>query len=410
MANNPRKFSEKIALQKQKQAEGTAEFEKIMKEVSAATSKQDEMYYNQHINDGGVSPSSSMPVNRESRVTGRSVGVGPMRRPSDRKVDRSPYSSGNIAYLSPPSDSYWRRASSDSAIHQSLIQTTDKHHGSHSPISLSPTAHRRSPHINSNLEHRHSLSKSINRNSSNVDIRQVSPSCSPRLPCVNPYPSPHDNSLSNSVGNNTGSLPDLTSVHFSPAQLEKENEHSSSPFSSSPLTTSPTTLSPTSMPNRYQYSPAHSPSDSNTYSPTHISSNARRDGFDQYRSPQGQTSHLSFTNLPLHVQQSNNIKDSNISNNNIHGSHGHLSSIGIAAGNLTEYRNPQNRPSPGSSPGLLPSIPLNETNPSAPCSPIPQNINNSNRWTIQRQNIFRICRQHKIALTLYNSMRLLTHK
>lgn len=46
-----------------------------------------------------------------------------MRRPSDRRVDRSPYSSGNIAYLSPPSDSFWRRASSDSAIHQSLIQT-----------------------------------------------------------------------------------------------------------------------------------------------------------------------------------------------------------------------------------------------------------------------------------------------
>lgn len=53
---------------------------------------------------------------------GRSVGVGPMRRPGDRKIDTSPYSSGNIAYLSPPSDSNWRRTSSDSAIHQSLMQ------------------------------------------------------------------------------------------------------------------------------------------------------------------------------------------------------------------------------------------------------------------------------------------------
>lgn len=39
MATNPRKFSEKIALHHQKQAEETAAFEKIMREVSDATSK-----------------------------------------------------------------------------------------------------------------------------------------------------------------------------------------------------------------------------------------------------------------------------------------------------------------------------------------------------------------------------------
>lgn len=55
-----------------------------------------------------------------STFTGRSVGVGPMRRPGDRKIDTSPYSSGNVAYLSPPNE--WRRTSSDSAIHQSLSQ------------------------------------------------------------------------------------------------------------------------------------------------------------------------------------------------------------------------------------------------------------------------------------------------
>lgn len=36
---NPRKFSEKIALHNQKQAEETAEFERIMREVSDVTSK-----------------------------------------------------------------------------------------------------------------------------------------------------------------------------------------------------------------------------------------------------------------------------------------------------------------------------------------------------------------------------------
>lgn len=36
---NPRKFSEKIALHNQKQAEETAEFEKIMREVQGVTTK-----------------------------------------------------------------------------------------------------------------------------------------------------------------------------------------------------------------------------------------------------------------------------------------------------------------------------------------------------------------------------------
>lgn len=36
---NPRKFSEKIALLNQKEAEGNAEFERIMREVSEVSSK-----------------------------------------------------------------------------------------------------------------------------------------------------------------------------------------------------------------------------------------------------------------------------------------------------------------------------------------------------------------------------------
>ncbi|XP_037917155.1 CREB-regulated transcription coactivator 3 isoform X2 [Hermetia illucens] len=399
---NPRKFSEKIALQKQKQAEGTAEFEKIMREVSDATSKQDDPNYSQRFAESGIqnktnnSASPSINVSRESR--GRSVGLGPMRRPSERKNDRSPYGSSTTAYLSPPNDSYWRRASSDSAIHQSLIQTPEKHHGSHSPISLSPTAQRRAVHINQNTDSRHFLNNSGSRHLSNVDVRQTSPVSLSRVPSVNPYPSSHDGSLSTPIGNNTGSLPDLTSVHFAPplnTPLDKEQEHSSSPYSSSPITTSPTALSPTSMPNRYQYSPAHSPSDSNTYSPTHFSSNARQNfltvpgshnsthhfsskegQFDNLYNPSdiGQTTHLSFTNLPGLIH----VRNSNISNNNVlHSSHGNLTSIGMAPANMTEYRNPQCRPSPGSSPGLIPNIPTSDSNPSAPCSPVPQNPSSS---------------------------------
>lgn len=43
---NPRKFSEKIALHNQKQAEETAAFEKIMREVSVATNVKVGFIYN----------------------------------------------------------------------------------------------------------------------------------------------------------------------------------------------------------------------------------------------------------------------------------------------------------------------------------------------------------------------------
>jgi hypothetical protein len=42
---NPRKFSEKIALHNQKQAEETAAFEAIMKEVNSATRPVSEKIY-----------------------------------------------------------------------------------------------------------------------------------------------------------------------------------------------------------------------------------------------------------------------------------------------------------------------------------------------------------------------------
>lgn len=50
------------------------------------------------------------------------------------------------------------------------------------------------------------------------------------------HPSAHDNSIVQiPIGNNTGSLPDLTSVHFpSPLHtpIDQEHDHSSSPYSS----------------------------------------------------------------------------------------------------------------------------------------------------------------------------------
>ncbi|KAG5876908.1 hypothetical protein JTB14_001192 [Gonioctena quinquepunctata] len=150
---NPRKFSEKIARHNQRQAEETAAFENIMKEVNQVKTNvapdRDSDKNTLHINTalgafrGGSLPnvSTGVPIvkfpqqNCDSsakdeashpsrvmsfRVEGRSrtrSQSGPMRRHHDRKADTSPYG----AYLS-PIDTGWVRTKSDSALHQSAMQ------------------------------------------------------------------------------------------------------------------------------------------------------------------------------------------------------------------------------------------------------------------------------------------------
>ncbi|XP_075747775.1 uncharacterized protein LOC119159495 isoform X7 [Rhipicephalus microplus] len=177
---NPRKFSEKIALHNQKQAEETAAFEQIMREVMGATrnnhgqenmqgyaTSYDSSYIQQAANGAyskhqlSISPSlgayrgGSLPnVNQmsggpahsidlqgalshlEDMRQGREASAVLPDRPHvrergrhataphkgrqmafDKRADVSPYSSS--LYLSPPPDSSWRRTNSDSALHQS---------------------------------------------------------------------------------------------------------------------------------------------------------------------------------------------------------------------------------------------------------------------------------------------------
>lgn len=69
-------------------------------------------------------PDRAPPYNRhEGRSRDRTQG-GPIRRPHDRRLDTSPYSSGNIntSFLTLPPDTGWRRTNSDSALHQSTMQ------------------------------------------------------------------------------------------------------------------------------------------------------------------------------------------------------------------------------------------------------------------------------------------------
>ncbi|KAK9296161.1 hypothetical protein QLX08_009752 [Tetragonisca angustula] len=201
---NPRKFSDKIALHKQKEAQERAAFEAIMREVSDVTSRTalsnlEEMQHN------------SMVYRNNER--GRSMGVGPMRsRPMEKRHDTSPYS--GVPYLSPPPPDTWRRTNSDSALHQSANEACQ---------SATTIPHRRDQHAISG-------SGSDNRDLHYGFIERPRSSCEiPRVPGSNIDPSSQPPGQQIPIGN-TRSLPDL--VHF---PSDQEDHSSSTPFSNNHL-------------------------------------------------------------------------------------------------------------------------------------------------------------------------------
>lgn len=160
-SNNPRKFSEKIALHNQKQAEETAAFEEVMKDLSLTRAARLQLQKSQYLQlgpsrgqyYGGSLPnvnqigsgtvdlpfqtpfqSSGLDTSRTTRHHGLVDRVyrergrlgSPHRRPLSvdkhgRQVDSCPY---GTVYLSPPADTSWRRTNSDSALHQSTMTPT----------------------------------------------------------------------------------------------------------------------------------------------------------------------------------------------------------------------------------------------------------------------------------------------
>ncbi|XP_016143630.1 CREB-regulated transcription coactivator 1-like [Sinocyclocheilus grahami] len=153
-SNNPRKFSEKIALHNQKQAEETAAFEEVMKDLSITRAARLQLQKTQYLQlgqnraqcYGGSLPNVNqignsntdlpfqttvLDTSRTSRHHGlvdrvyrdRNRIASPHRRPLSvdkhgRQIDSCPYGS---VYLSPPPDTSWRRTNSDSALHQSAV-------------------------------------------------------------------------------------------------------------------------------------------------------------------------------------------------------------------------------------------------------------------------------------------------
>ncbi|XP_066156703.1 CREB-regulated transcription coactivator 1-like isoform X6 [Euwallacea fornicatus] len=250
---NPRKFSEKIALHTHRQAEETAAFEKIMKEVSDVKPNEE--------------PPQSRMVNASARQSRTRSPGGPIRSSRDRKP--SPYSTAG-PYLSPPSDTGWRRTHSDSALHQSTMQGMN--------MERSDPSQRVS----------WGVLPIMNGPERNPDGRPRSSCDIPRVPGIHIYPSTHDPGMVQiPIGNNTGSLPDLTNMDFtSPIHVPIDQEQDNgSPYSSSPINTSPSTLSPTSMMagvrthnNRFNFTPPVSQPLSNHLS---VPSNNRYSRFQQ---------------------------------------------------------------------------------------------------------------------------------
>ncbi|XP_025158337.1 CREB-regulated transcription coactivator 1 isoform X8 [Harpegnathos saltator] len=407
---NPRKFSEKIALLNQKQAQETAAFEAIMREVSDVTSRVASASssvgasptgsgvpetplsvksagasppqssgkhlhinlgnqfraggslpnVNNNANCGGDAKEHSSPhtgaihsidlktalsnleeMQHNSMVyrsdnRSRSMGVGPMRsRPMEKRHDTSPYS--GVPYLSPPPPDTWRRTNSDSALHQSANEACQ---------STSAIPHRRGSDA---YQHAMTGSGSDNRDSHHSFIERPRSSCEmPRVPGINIYPSSQPPGQQIPIGNNTGSLPDLSNVHFpSPIHtpLDQEDHSSSTPFSNGVALENSTSTSQQDL-QSYPQQPAptatsHSPTSHYIYQQPHSPVPPQ--------SPKTSQSQQQQQQQQQHQQPPQQLNS------------------------LGSYRSTQsvNRPSPQSSPSLtVQGSPLSySNNPSAPSSP-----------------------------------------
>ncbi|XP_020864589.1 CREB-regulated transcription coactivator 1 isoform X4 [Phascolarctos cinereus] len=288
-SNNPRKFSEKIALHNQKQAEETAAFEEVMKDLSLTRAARLQLQKTQYLQlgqsrgqyYGGSLPnvnqigSSSMDLPfQRSGILGETLGAAPVsltpfqssgldtsrttrhhglvdrvyrdrnrlgsphRRPLSvdkhgRQVDSCPY---GTVYLSPPSDTSWRRTNSDSALHQSTMTPAqqDAFAGGSQDIQQKRVLLLTVPGMEEAAsETDKNLSKQVWDSKKTGSSRPKS--C--EVPGINIFPSTdqeNTTTLIPATHNTGGSLPDLTNIHFpSPLPTPLDPEESTFPALSS---------------------------------------------------------------------------------------------------------------------------------------------------------------------------------
>ncbi|XP_068591008.1 CREB-regulated transcription coactivator 1b isoform X2 [Cebidichthys violaceus] len=245
-SNNPRKFSEKIALHNQKQAEETAAFEEVMKDLNITRAARLQLQKTQYLQlgqnrgqyYGGSLPNvnqigngnidlpfqnSVLDTSRTTRHHGlvervyrdRNRITSPHRRPLSvdkhgRQIDSCPYSS---VYLSPPPDTSWRRTNSDSALHQSAMNPKPQEVFAGGSQELQPKRVPGTETSESNADEdlQEQLWDDKKDDSSKPNTCDV--------PGINIFPSPDQElnpSMLPAAHNTGGSLPDLTNIQFPP--------------------------------------------------------------------------------------------------------------------------------------------------------------------------------------------------
>ncbi|XP_037130811.1 CREB-regulated transcription coactivator 2-like isoform X6 [Syngnathus acus] len=266
---NPRKFSEKIALHTQRQAEETAAFHEVMMDITSTRLQAQKLrlartqgpYYGgslPNVNQIGRGPQDlqgTFPPSLESARSMRHHGlvervhrerrfVPPIRPYRSRQADNSPY---NSAYLSPPPDPGWRRnwsagifpgekshllrlpsaalnrTNSDSALHTSVMNPPSGEPFAAGGHALAPHGGRRNvfpypvPPIEENVLDDTKLVANKAWDAKKFPVMTSRPkSC--EVPGINVFMSP-ELPLAPAHGvpsalNISGSLPDLSSLHF----------------------------------------------------------------------------------------------------------------------------------------------------------------------------------------------------
>ncbi|XP_078526002.1 CREB-regulated transcription coactivator 1 isoform X1 [Lissotriton helveticus] len=288
-SNNPRKFSEKIALHNQKQAEETAAFEEVMKDLSITRAARLQLQKTQYLQlgpnrgqyYGGSLPnvnqignstidlpfqtpfqSSGLDTSRTTRHHGlvdrvyrdRNRLGSPHRRPLSvdkhgRQVDSCPY---GTVYLSPPPDTSWRRTNSDSALHQSTMTPAQQEAFSGGSQDMQqkrvlllslPGMDETSSEADKNMNKQGWDTKKFSSAHYSMQHRVTGTSRpkSCEVPGISIYPSSeqeNNSSLVPAAHNTGGSLPDLTNMHFpSPLPIPLDPEETAFPSLSSSSST-----------------------------------------------------------------------------------------------------------------------------------------------------------------------------
>ncbi|XP_005920711.1 CREB-regulated transcription coactivator 1 isoform X1 [Simochromis diagramma] len=249
-SNNPRKFSEKIALHNQKQAEETAAFEEVMKDLSITRAARLQLQKTKYLQlgqnrgqyYGGSLPNvnqignstidvpfqnSGLDMNRSTRHHGlvervyrdRNRITSPHRKPLSvdkhgRQIDSCPYGS---VYLSPPPDTSWRRTNSDSALHQSTLIPAQQASFTGGSQELQPKRV-----LLLTVPGSEAIKQEVDEDGQkhNWDSKKnISRSKPCKVPGIHIFPSPEQQltaSMKPAAHNTGGSLPDLTNIQFPP--------------------------------------------------------------------------------------------------------------------------------------------------------------------------------------------------